>query len=210
MAGTPFCRFPNNGTPGHYTASEPTSSLNTGSALSGDSPSTLKWQAGALGPFPRVAHAQYTAHAAYGAPGPASAGHPCPLRHPGPPWVLGLPRPTSPVPRVPTQRYSPFAATLPTRQQGSCTPPSGYRAYVPTNSKTTSIFVNLTNPLTHIKLTPGSLGRDSLLPPITHRTMHSTFTPDTQARWPHSLNMFPFTTHHSHIADHCHSADYIP
>ena len=83
---------------------------------------------------------QCTAHAANGAPGPASTGQPCPLRYPGPPWALGLPRPTSPVPGVPTQRYSPFAATLPTRQQGSCTPPSGFRAYFPTNSKTTSIL----------------------------------------------------------------------
>ena len=107
-----------------------------------------------------------TAHAAYGAPGPASAGHPYPLRYPGPPWALGLPRPTSPVPGVPTQRYSPFAATLPARQQGSCTPLSRYRAYSRTNSKTTSIFVNLTHPLTHITLTPGSLGWESLLPQL--------------------------------------------
>ena len=35
LAGTPLCRFSNYGTPGHYTASEPTSSLNTGSALPG-------------------------------------------------------------------------------------------------------------------------------------------------------------------------------
>ena len=71
---------------------------------------------------------------------PHHAGHPCSLRYPGPPWALGLPRPTSPVPGVPTQRYSPFAATLPTRHQGSCTPPNGFRAYIPTNSKTTSIL----------------------------------------------------------------------
>ena len=84
--------------------------------------------------------AQCTAHAATGAPGPASAGHPYPLRYPGPPWALGLQRPTSPVPGVPTQRYSPFAATLPTRQQDSCTPPKWVRAYIPTNNKTTSIL----------------------------------------------------------------------
>ena len=91
-------------------------------------------------PFRGSPRAQYTAPVAYGAPGPASAGHPCPLRYPSPPWALGLPRPTSPVPGVPAQRYSPFIATLPTRQQGSCTPPSGFRAYFPTNSKTTSIL----------------------------------------------------------------------
>ena len=97
-----------------------------GSALPGYSPSLPTWQAGAPGPFPRVARAQYTAPVAYGAPCPESAGHPCPLHYPGPPWALGLPRPTSPVPGVPTQRYSPFVATLPTRQQGSCTPPSRF------------------------------------------------------------------------------------
>ena len=167
------------------------------------------WRVGAPGPFPRVACGQYTAPVAYGAPGPASAGHPCPRRYPGPPWALGLPQPTSPVPGVPTQRYSPFVATLPTRQQGSCTPPNGFGAYIPTNSKTTSIFVNLTNPLTHITLTPGSLGWESLLPPITHRTMHSTFAPYTQTRWPHSLNMFP--PHNSSlITDHCHSSSCLP
>ena len=124
-------------------------------------------------------------------PGPRISGSPVPTMLSRPPWALGLRRPTSPVPGVPTQRYSPFVATLPTRQQGSCTPPKWVRAYIPTNSKTTSIFVNLTHPLTHIILTPGSLGRESLLPPITHRTMHSTITPYTQARWPHSLNMSP-------------------
>ena len=82
-----------------------------------------------------------TAHVAYGAPGPAHSRSPVPTTYPGPPWTLGLPRPTSPVPGVPTQRYSPFAATLPTRQQGSCTPPSRDRAYTPTNSKTTSILL---------------------------------------------------------------------
>ena len=45
--------------------------------------------------------AQCTAHAANGAPGHASCGHPCPLRYPGPPWALGLPRPTSLCPGYP-------------------------------------------------------------------------------------------------------------
>ena len=52
LTGTTLCRFSNYGTPGHYTVSEPTSSLKTGSALPGDSPSTLTWQAGAPGRFP--------------------------------------------------------------------------------------------------------------------------------------------------------------
>ena len=84
LAGTLLCRFSDNGTPGHYTASEPTSSLNTGSALPGNSPSMPTWRVGAPGPFPRVARAQFTAPVAYGAPGPASAGHPCPLPIPAP------------------------------------------------------------------------------------------------------------------------------
>ncbi len=140
LAGTPLCRFSNNGTPGHYTASEPTSSLNAGECPSRRLPLNAHvagWRPGPLSeghPCPR------TAHAAYGAPGPASAGHPCPTHYPGPPWALGLPRPTSPVPGVPTQRYSPFAATLPTRQQGSCTLSNRFRAYTPTNNKTTSIL----------------------------------------------------------------------
>ena len=110
-----------------------------GSALPGDSPSTLTWQAGAPGPFPRVtrAHALPTRPMA-----PRISGSPVPTTYPGPPWALGLPRPTSPVPGVPTQRYLPFIATLPTRQQGSCTPPNRDRAYFPTNSKTTSILSN--------------------------------------------------------------------
>ena len=127
LAGTTLCRFSRYGTPGHYTASEPTSSLTPGSAPHGTSPETHTWQAGLPGPFPRVTRAHNTAHAANGAPGPRTKqAHPCPLRYPGPPWALGLPRPTSLVPGVPTQRYSPFAATLPTRQQGSCTPPNGF------------------------------------------------------------------------------------
>ena len=134
-----LCRFPYDGTPGHYTASEPTSSLNTGECPSQQLPTTLTWQAGAPGPFPRVTRPTH-----------------CPrgLRHSGPriqqvtrghyltrppmgPWPTTADKPGA---RVPTQRYSPFAATLPTRQQGSCTPPNRDRAYFPTNSKTTSIL----------------------------------------------------------------------
>ena len=139
LAGTPLCRFPNNGTTGHYTGSEPTSSLNWRVPSLATPPQRPRGR-----PASRAlslgTRAHCTAHATYGALGPASVGHPCPLRYPGPPWALGLPRPTSPVPGVPTQRYSPFAATLPTRQQGSCTPPNRDRAYTPTNSKTTSIL----------------------------------------------------------------------
>ena len=138
LAGTPLCRFSYDGTPRHYTASEPTSSLNWGVPSLATPPQRPRGRPASQAPSLGT-RAQCTAHAANGAPGPASAGHPCPLRYPGPPWALGLLRPTSPVPGVPTQRYSPFVATLPTRQQGSCTPPNRVRAYTPTNSKTTSI-----------------------------------------------------------------------
>ena len=51
LAGTPLCRFSDDGTPGHHTASEPTSSLNWGVPFPGNSPSTLTWQAVAPGPL---------------------------------------------------------------------------------------------------------------------------------------------------------------
>ena len=123
----------------HDTASEPTSSLNWGVPSLATPPQRSRGRPASRAPSLST-RAHCTAHAAYGAPGPASAGHPCPLRYPGPPWALGLSRPTSPVPGVPTQRYSPFAATLPAGQQGSCTPLNGYRDYIPTNSKTTSML----------------------------------------------------------------------
>ena len=139
LAGTTLCRFSNNGTPGHYTASEPTSSLYWGVPSLATTPQHSRGRLAPRAPSLGT-RAQCTAHAANGTPGPASAGHPCALRYPGPPWALGLPWLTSPVPGVPTQRYSPFVATLPTRQQGSCTPPNRDRAYIPTNNKTTSIL----------------------------------------------------------------------
>ena len=126
--------------PGPATVSEPTSSLKPGECPHWLLPldaHVAGWRNGPL-PWVPVPNALPTRPMAPRAP--HHAGHPCPLRYPGPPWALVLPRPTSPVPGVPTQRYSPFAATLPTRQQGSCTPPNGFRAYVPTNSKTTSIL----------------------------------------------------------------------
>ena len=110
-----------------------------GSALPGNSPSTPTWQAGVPGPFPGYPRPLHCPRGLW-RPGPRISGSPVPTTYPGPPWALGLPRPTIPVPGVPTQRYSPFAATLPARQQGSCTPLNGFRAYFPTNSKTTSIL----------------------------------------------------------------------
>ncbi len=193
LAGTTLCRFSNYGTPGPCDCLRAYQLPKTwGVPSMATPPRCSRGRLAPRAPSPG-AHAHDTAHAAIGAPGPASCG---PTRAhyaiPAPPWALGLPRPTSPVPGVPTKRYSPFAATLPARQQGSCTPPNGFRAYILTNSKTTSISVNLTNPVTHITLTPGYLGWESLLPPITHRTMHTTFAPFTQARWPSLTHQVPF------------------
>ena len=139
LAGTPLCRFSDNGTPGHHTASEPTSSLNWGVPLPATPPQRSRGRLASRAPF---RGSPVPTHCPRGLwrPGPHISGSPVPTAYPGPPWALGLPRPTSPVPGVPTQRYSPFVATLPTRQQGSCTPPSGFRAYIPTNNKTTSIL----------------------------------------------------------------------
>ena len=112
-----------------------------GSALPGDSPSMPTWRVGAPGPFPRVSPCPVHCPRGIRRLGPRISGSPVPTTYPGPPWALGLPRPTSPVPGVPTQRYAPFVATLPTHQQGSCTPPNRDRAYTPTNNKTTSILL---------------------------------------------------------------------
>ena len=139
LAGTTLCRFSNDGTPGHCNCLRayqlpkngecPPWRLPLNAHVAGWRPGPLPWV-----PVPNALPTRPMAPRA-----PHHAGNPCPLRYPGPPWALGLPRPTSQVPGVPTQRYSPFAATLPARQQGSCTPPNGFRAYIPTN-KTTSIL----------------------------------------------------------------------
>ena len=149
------------------------------------------WRIGALGPFPRVARAQCTAPVAYGAPGPASAGHPCPLHYPGPPhgplaYHGRLARCTHSA-ILTVRSHAPYPST------GLLHPSNWVSSLPPHQQQNDFHFVNLTNPLTHIKLTLGSLGRESLLPPITHRTMHSTFAPNTQTRWPHSLNMYHYT-----------------
>ena len=121
------------------------------------------------------------------------------------PWTLGLLWPTSPVPGVPSKQYSPSDSHAPSRSMNSCTPPNGFRVFSQHQQQNDLLLVNLTNPLTNIKLTPGSLGWESLLPPIIHRTMHSTFTPYTlRPAGPYSLivHIFHFLIH---ITQHCHS-----
>ena len=123
--------------PGPATVSEPSSSLKPGECP----PWLLPLNAHVAGwrhePLPRVPVPTTLPTWPLELWAPLHAG---PLCYAGPSWALGLPRPTSPVPGVPTLRYSPFAATLPARQQDSCTPPNGFRAYIRTNSKTTSIL----------------------------------------------------------------------
>ena len=155
-------------------------------------------------------------------PGPLSEGHPCPvhcprgIRRPGP-HISGSPVPITlsrpPMGPWPTAADSPGArgthsailtirSHAPNPSTGLLHPSKRVLSLHSHQQQSDLHFVNLTNPLTHITLTPGSLGRESLLPPITHRTMHSTFAPNTQTRWPHSLNMSPhnspqlINTHH--------------
>ena len=146
----PSAESPTMAPPGPQAASEPTSSLRSGECPPWLLPldaHVAGWRHGPL--FPRCPCPRHCprGHWRYGSR--FMRAHPCPLRYPGPSWALGLPRPTSPVPGVPTKRYSPFAATLPAHQQDSCTPPNGFRAYIRTNSKTTSILsIWLTHDLT--------------------------------------------------------------
>ena len=129
---------------------------------------------------------------------PFPTGRPCPLHYPGPSWALGLLWPTSPVPRVPTKQNSPFHSHAPSRSMNSCTPPNGFRAFSRHQQQNDLLFVNLNNPLTNIKLTPGSLGWESLLPPTSHshHAYHIRST-HTQARWPslipHTLSISQLT-----------------
>ena len=77
-------------------------------------------------------------------------------------------------------------------------PSKGFVPSFDTNNKPTSILVNLTNPLTFITLTPGSLGWDSLLPPIIH-SHHAFHIHSIHTRAPlthvHSLYIFLFSIH---------------
>ena len=110
-----------------------------GSALPGDSPSTLTWQAGAPGPFPRVtrAHALPTRPMAPRAPHQrvTRAHYAIPAPH-GPLAYRGR------LARCPGTHSAILTVRshAPNPSTGLPTPPSGFRAYFPTNSKTTSIL----------------------------------------------------------------------
>ena len=158
------------------------------------------------GPFPRVARAQYTAPVAFWRYRSrfrrvARAQ----LHYPGPSWALGLLWPTSPVPGVPTKQNSTFHSHTPSQSMNSCTPSNGFRAFSRHQQQNDLLLVNLNKPLTNIKLTPGSLGWESLLPPTSHshHAYHIRST-HTQARLAltHSSHTSHFTTHTNTL--HCH------
>ena len=135
--------------------------------------------------------------------GSRSTGRPCPVHYPGPldPW--------------PTlanyfgargAHYSPSHATPPAGQFYSCTFPNGYRAFTQHQQQNDLHLVNLTNPLTNITLTLGSLGWVSLLPPnqsfapcIPH-SLHTLLGPLSHT---HLSHIFHFPTHTN--TPHCHS-----
>ena len=77
------------------------------------------------------------AHVAFGATGPVSDGTPVPSTLSR---SLGLLWPTSPVPGVPSTRYSPFHSHAPSRSMDSCTLQKGFEPSSHTNNKTTSFW----------------------------------------------------------------------
>ena len=131
------------------------------------------WHFGAPGPVPRVARAHST----------------IPV-----PWTLGLLWPTSPVPSVPSTQYSPFDSHAPSRSMNSCTPPNWVSCLHTPPTQNDLLLVNLTNPLTNLTLTPGSLGWDSLLPPIIH-SHHAFHIRSTHTLGP--TDPYSFITHFS-------------
>ena len=84
-----------------------------------------------------------------------------------------------------------FPSHAPSRSMDSCTPPNGFRAFFPHQQQNDPLLVNLTNPLTNITMTPGSLGWDSLLPPLirSHHAFHIHSIHTLGPADPHSLNM---------------------
>ena len=101
----------------------------------------------------------------FGAPGPVSVGYPCPLHQLGPldPWptladYIGARGALYSVRIFHQPRSQPVNRLL--------HPTKGLVPSSNTNNQNDLLLVNLTNPLTNITQTPGSLGWDSLLPPI--------------------------------------------
>ena len=147
LAGTPLCRFSNNGTPGHHTASEPTSSLNTGECP--------PWQL------------PLNAHVACWRPGSLSEGRPCPVHCPRGLWrpgprISGSPVPTTlsrpPMDPWPTTADKPgargtYSAILTVRSHapnpstGLLHPSKTGLSLLPHQQQNDFHFVNLNNPI---------------------------------------------------------------
>ena len=110
---------------------------------------------------------------------PHTAGHPCPLPNPAPHGTLAYHGRQARCPGYPlsdTHHSQPRSQPV-NRAPAPLQTGSSLHSHQQQND---FHFVNLTNPANStLKLTPGTLGRESLLPPITPRTMHSPFTPNT-------------------------------
>ena len=156
------------------------------------------WRVDAPGPFPRVARAQYTAPVAFWCCGsrfrlvarshftiPAPLG---PLAYSGR-LIRCLGCPLNKL-TFPQPRSQPVHELLHPSKRVSC--------LLSTPTTTRPPFSKFDYPLTNIKLTPGSLGWESLLPPTSHshHAYHIRST-HTQARWPslipHTLSISQLT-----------------
>ena len=123
---------------------------------------------------------------------PFPTGHLCPVHYPGPLAYSGrLVR----CPGCPLLDTHLSTAMLPA---GPWTPAPLQMGFVPSSpdqQQNDFLLVNLTNPRTNITLIPGSLGWDSLLPPIihSHHAFHIHSTHSLGPADPHALIAFlPF------------------
>ena len=142
-----------------------------GSALPGNSPSTPTWQAGVPGPFPGYPHPLQCPRGLWRS-GPRISGSPVPSTLSWPP--MG-PWPTAadlPVARGTHSAILTIRSHAPNPSTGLLHPSKMGSSLHSHQQQNDFHFVNLANPLTHITLTPGSLGRESLLPP-NHSSHHA-------------------------------------
>ena len=88
--------------------------------------------------------------------------------------------------------------TLPAGPWTPAPPPNGFHAFIHHQQQNDLLLVNLTNPLTNITLTPGSLGWDSILPSLSHshNTYHIRSTHSGPLTHTHSSKNFNFSIHH--------------
>ena len=191
--------------PGPETVSEPTSSLKPVECPPWLLPLDAHMAGWCHGPLPRVPVPTTLPTWPLALRAPLHAG---PLRYPCPSWALGLPRPTSPVPGVPTKRYSPFNSHAPSPSTVLLHPSKWISSLHSHQQQNDLHFVNLANPLTNITLTPGPLGGNhsspqSLIAACMPHSLHL-----HRPAGPHSLIKYIFhsSTHIiAHITEHCHS-----